>query len=119
MVVDVSAAVALVSNRLGSRSIALVVVVDSSQSYDELPWGRWPSEGMPCKLDGIVKSNSSPEAVHLAAFLPVPGSSVSYVRQCHKNPGNATAYSYLPVEPWNFCKFGTPVPQYPGYLEVP
>ena len=52
--VDVSAAVALVDTRWRSRFNASVVVVDSPQSYDGLPRGRWPSENNPCKLDGIL-----------------------------------------------------------------
>ena len=68
--VDVSAAVAPI--RWGSRFIASVVVVNSPQSYDGLPRGRWPSENMPCKFDEILhfKSNSSPEAVCLPGYYP-------------------------------------------------
>ena len=56
------------------RFVALVVFVDSSQRYDGLPWGRWPSESMPCKLDGILhfKKNLFPEAVYLPGFHPHP-----------------------------------------------
>ena len=74
------------------------MVVDSPPSYDGLPGGRWPSENMPCKFDGTLhfKSNSSPEAVYLPGYLlPVPGTSVGSVRQCHKYPGCGTAFSYL------------------------
>ena len=50
--------------------IASVVVVDSPQSYNGLPRGRWHGENMPCKFDEILhcKSNSSPEAVCLPGY---------------------------------------------------
>ena len=102
---------------LGPTFFASVVAVDSPQSYDRLPRGRWPSEGMPCKLDGILhfKSNSFPEAVYLPGFLPVPGTSVNSARQCYKYPGYGHSI-FIPAR--NFCKFCTPVPQYPKLLEV-
>ena len=107
VVVDVGAAVASVGTHGASRFVASVVAVDSSQSYDGSPRGRWPSEDMPCKLDGIVhfKSNSSPEAVYLPGFLPIPGTLASSVSQCDKHPG----YGYIIFIPArNFCMFCTP-----------
>ena len=75
--VDVSAAVAPVGTHSlkFTRFIASVVVVDSSRSYKRrIAAGLWPSESMPCKLDGILhfKSNSSPEAVLYLGFYPYP-----------------------------------------------
>ena len=48
-------------------------------------------------------------------FKPVPGTSGSSVRQCHKQPG----YGYsIFIPAWKFCNFMTPVPKYPELLEA-
>ena len=115
-------------------------VMVANDAHTGLPRGRWPSEKMPCKLDGILhyKSNSSPEGVYLPAgitrtrnfcefcttVIPVPGSSVRSARPCQM-PGVRvqTAFLYLrgtsvsSVRPcyntrnfWKFCKTFIPVP---------
>lgn len=48
--VGVSAAVTPVASRQGSRFIASVVDVDTAQTADGLPQGRWPSANMPCQM---------------------------------------------------------------------
>ena len=47
-------------------------------------------------------------------FIPVPGTSVSSARQCHKYPG----YGYsIFITARNCCKFCTSVPQYSKVLQ--
>ena len=48
-------------------------------------------------------------------FIPIPGTSVSSVRQCHKYPGYGYSI-FIPAR--NLCKLFTPVTQYPEVLDV-
>ena len=91
--------------------IVWVKVVDSPQSYDGLPRGRW-STVKTCHARWKIlyfKSNSSRGRV-FAWVLPVPGTSVSYVGHSYPCPellevlyasaanirGTGTGFSYLP-----------------------
>ena len=78
--------------------MASVVVVDSPQSYDGLPRGRWPNENMPCKLDGILhfKSNSTPKAVYLPGVYPYPELLLVLYTSATNTRGTGTVFSYLP-----------------------
>ena len=74
--VAVSAAVAPVATRWGSRFIASVVVVDNAHTATDCPRdvGRVRTCHASYQVDDILhfKSNSSPEGVYLPGYYPYP-----------------------------------------------
>ena len=103
---DVSAAVAPVGTRWGSRFIA-------SGTF-----AQW-EHAMQVRWDPPLQIELLPRGRVFTWILPVPGTFVSSAGHSYPYPELYPGYGYsIFIPARNFCKFCTPVPQYPWLLEV-